>query len=272
MNYSYLPYLFCLVLLTCTPGYGQLAANLNLTDPNTRELRHSFPIAASPSDRIGLNQSRRGFTVQTTGEAGKWGVGIRFIAQATTFRYRQDIPTLPALLDYLKISSPYYFRVRTAQGLGVTYQALPRLRLGSDLLLSLQGGGYQPRKTNLTYLTLPVWIGYATRADRKVGFCIQSGIQFSYLLAGRIRYGDRTSISVRDQLSTISWGVPVALGACVRLNRTHMTAQLYVYSDFTTLARTNIRFGVYNYVYPGLRITLDQTIPVFKSGIQTKNN
>ena len=74
-------------------------------------------------------------------------LGVRCIPQATTFRYTLGLPGVSPVLDYLKLS-PYYFRIRTAQGIGAIYNPVQRLRLGADLLYSLQGGGYKERKTN----------------------------------------------------------------------------------------------------------------------------
>lgn len=189
-------------------------------------------------------------------------VGLRFIPQATTFRYTSGAG---ALADFLKVTAPYYSRVRIAQGIGVLYQPYKRLSLGADLLYSLQGGGYEQRKTNVNYLKLPLWIGYNSSCKRRLIFTVQSGIELSYLLAAKVKYQDGESTEISHYVNKASLGIPFAIGAKFRiLNSYFVTTQLYLYSDITSLASTNNSFGVYNYIYPGIRISINQDLKVFK--------
>ncbi len=193
-------------------------------------------------------------------------LGVRFIPQATTFRYTLGIPGVSPVLDYLKLS-PYYFRVRTAQGIGILYNPVQRIRLGADLLYSLQGGGYKERKTNLNYLTLPLWLGVNSKAKRRIIFTLQTGIQFSCLLSAKNKYTDGTSVNINHYVSRTSWGIPIAIGVKFKiLHQYFITTQLYIYSDFSSIAKTNKQFGAYNYVYPGLRVSIDQSLVNFKKG------
>ena len=188
----------------------------------------------------------------------KFTLGIRVTPQTTTFRYTSG--TNPAL-DYLKSNASYYFRVRTALGIGLIYNPIQRFRLGTDLLYSLQGGGFEQRKTNLNYLTLPLWIGYNASAKRKIIFTVQSGIQFSYLVSARMKYQDGQSEDIGQYVNKSSWGIPLAVGVKFKVRQTYfITTQLYLYSDFSTIAKTNPQFGVYNYIYPGIRISIDQNL------------
>lgn len=192
-------------------------------------------------------------------------VGARFITQATTFRYALGIPGLSPVVDYLKVTSPYFFRVRTAQGVGVLYNPVQRIRLGADLLYSLQGGGYEERKTNLNYLTLPLWIGINSKAKRRVIFNLQSGAQFSFLLRATNKYKDGTTTNISHDTHRVGWGIPIAFGVKFKVKQKYfITSQLYLYSDFSTISKTNNEFGVYNYVYPGLRISIDQNLSLLK--------
>ncbi len=204
------------------------------------------------------------FTASMGYSQSKFELGVRIIPQATTFRYSSGIPEVSPALDYLKLS-PYYFRVRTSQGVGIVYNPVQRLRLGADLLYSLQGGGYKERKTNLSYLNLPLWLGFNSKAKRKLIFTIQSGIQFSCLLRAKNKFGDGTSTNISHYVSRFTWGVPFSMGMKFKVHQTYfMTAQLYVYTDFFPIAKTNASFGVYNYVYPGVRICIDQNLSNFK--------
>lgn len=196
-------------------------------------------------------------------------LGIRFIPQATTFRYTQGAAPI---IDFLKVSAPYYFRVRTAQGLGLTYNPVPRIRLGVDLLYSLQGAGYDQRQTNVDYLKVPIWIGYNSLAKRRVIFTIQSGVELSYLVRARMKYRDGESVNIREYVNSTSWGIPFAIGVKFKVFQSYyITTQLYLSADFSTLAKTNASFGVYNYVYPGLRICIDQNLSVLKGKIKHLN-
>jgi len=190
-------------------------------------------------------------------------VGVRFIPQATTFRYTQGVGPV---IDFLKISAPYYYRVRTAQGVGITYNPLQRVRIGADFLYSLQGGGYEQRKTNLNYLKLPLWIGYNSAASRRIIFTVQSGVELSYLLSARVKYPEGKPLDIHSYVNRTSWGIPFAIGVKFKVYRSYfLSIQLYVYSDINTLAKTNAVFGVYNYIYPGLRISIDQNLRVLKN-------
>lgn len=192
----------------------------------------------------------------------KLEVGVRFIPQATTFRYTQGVGPI---VDFLKASSPYYFRIRTAQGIGLTYNPIQRLRLGADLLYSLQGGGYEARKTNLNYLKLPLWFGYNSAANRRLIFTVQTGIELSYLVSAKMKYEDGEPVDIRHYLTKTSWGIPLAMGVKFKVYQSYLiTTQLYLYSDLNTLAKTNTVFGAYNYIYPGLRICIDQNFDTFK--------
>ncbi len=211
-------------------------------------MKYTLAIGLLLSYSVGISQSRI-------------EVGARFIPQATTFRYSQGADPL---IDFLKVSAPYYFRVRTAQGFGFTYNPVQRIKLGVDLLYSLQGGGYEQRETNLNYLKIPFWLGYNSSAKRTIMFTIQSGIELSYLISGRVKNKDGESVNIKDYVNNISWGIPFAIGVRFKVHKTYyVTTQLYIYSDFNTLSKTNAVFGVYNYVYPGLRICIDQNLSVF---------
>jgi hypothetical protein len=205
-------------------------------------------------------------TVSSIGHAqdkrDKIEIGLRFIPQATTFRYTQGVGPI---VDFLKISAPYYQRIRTAQGVGLTYNPLQRLRLGADVLYSLQGGGYEQRKTNLNYLKIPFWIGYNSTVRRRIIFTIQSGVELSYLVSAKMKYPEGKPVFISHYVNRISLGIPFAMGIKFKVYRSYfLSVQLYVYSDLNTLAKTNNTFGVYNYVFPGLRMSVDQSLTVFK--------
>ncbi len=189
-------------------------------------------------------------------------IGLRFTPQATTFRYTSGGGILA---DFLKATAPYYFRVRTAQGMGILYQPYKRLSLGADLLYSLQGGGYEQRKTNVNYLKLPLWIGYNSSGRRGIIFTIQSGVELSYLLSAKVKYQDGKSTDISEYVNKTSLGIPFAMGVKFRMGHSYfVTTQLYVYSDITSIASTNSAFGVYNYIYPGIRVSIDQNLKSFK--------
>ena len=192
----------------------------------------------------------------------KWELGIRFIPQSTTFRYNQGIGPL---YDFLKVTAPYYSRIRTAQGVGVTYNYLPHLHLGADLLYSLQGGGYEHRKTNLNYLKLPLWIGYNSSIKRKLIFTVQSGVELSYLLRAKMKYEDGQNEDIRRYVKKASGGIPIAMGVKFKVLHSYFVhTQLYLYTDWNSISKTNSVFGVYNYVYPGFRISIDQNLDNLK--------
>ncbi|CAG5006634.1 hypothetical protein DYBT9275_03866 [Dyadobacter sp. CECT 9275] len=185
----------------------------------------------------------------------KLAVGVRLLPSATTFRYNTGVP----ILDFLKVA-PYHFRVRTTQGIGVLYNAGRKLSIGTDLLYSLEGGGYQQRKTNLNYLKLPIWIGYNSSPARKLIFTVQSGLEFSYLLQAKIRYDDK-SIDIGRYVNKLSTGIPLAIGVKFRMFHSYaVSTQLYLSSEIGSLSKTNREFGVYNYVFPGLRISIDHSL------------
>ncbi len=194
----------------------------------------------------------------------KFDYGIRFIPQATTFRFNQGVGPV---IDFLKVSAPYYFRVRTAQGIGLTYKAFQHFHVGVDLMYSLQGGGYQERKTNLNYLKTPLLLGYNSVDRRRIVFMVQTGIEFAYLTSARIKYVDGKTTDISSHVKRFSYGIPFAMGIKFKtLQLYNVTMQLYVYSDIETLSKTNKVFGVYNYVYPGFRICIDK-----KADISIKN-
>lgn len=201
-------------------------------------------------------------SVSAYSQHDKVELGLRFIPQATTFRYTQGVAPI---IDFLKTSAPYYFRLRTAQGIGIVYNPAQRLRLGADLLYSLQGGGYEDRKTNLNYLKIPVWIGFNAKSKRRLIFTVQTGIEFGYLISAKIKYPQAESIDIRHYVNKTSWGIPFAMGVKFKVyQKYYVTTQLYLYSDFSTIAKNNSVFGAYNYVYPGLRICFDQNLSAFK--------
>lgn len=189
-------------------------------------------------------------------------VGLRFTPQATAIRYRHGVGNK---YDFLKTAipnefAPHYSRIRTAQGVGIIYNPFLKLRLGADLLYSLQGGGYEQRKTNLNYLKIPIWFGYNSSPKKKLIFTVQTGIELSYLVRAKVKYENET-IDIRKYVNNTTWGVPFAIGIKFKAYTTYyVTTQLYLYSDFHTLSKTNSEFGAYNYVYPGIRISIDQNI------------
>jgi len=190
-------------------------------------------------------------------------VGIRFIPQVTTFRYTQGVGPI---VDFLKVSAPYYHRTRTAQGIGITYHPSQRVGIGADILYSLQGGGYEQRKTNLNYMKLPLWVGYNSTSKRKIIFIVQSGIELSYLVSAKLKYPEGKPLDIHSYVNRTSWGIPFAIGAKFKVYQSYfLSIQLYVYSDISSLAKTNTVFGVYNYIYPGLRISIDRNLRTLKS-------
>lgn len=186
----------------------------------------------------------------------KLSVGVRFLPSATMFRYNTGIP----IADFLKIA-PHYSRIRTAQGMGITYNPVRKLHVGADLLYAFQGGGFAQRRADLNYINLPLWVGYNTAPEKKMIFTIQSGIQLSYLINAKLRYESTPSVNIAQYLHKTTFGVPLAVGFKFRLAPScYLSTQLYLSSDLRSLSRTNKEFGVYNYVFPGLRIALDRNI------------
>ncbi|MEJ7644815.1 MAG: outer membrane beta-barrel protein [Chryseolinea sp.] len=190
-------------------------------------------------------------------------VGIRFMPQVVALRYDYGVGSS---YDFLKTAlpgnfAPHYSRVRTSQGIGIVYNPVQKIRLAADLLYSLQGGGYEERKTNLNYIKVPLLVGYNASPNRKLIFIVQTGIELSYLTSATIKREDGEVTNIRNYLNKTTWGVPFAIGFKFRvLDAYFITAQLYLYSDFHTLSKTNKALGVYNYVYPGLRISLDRNL------------
>ncbi len=134
------------------------------------------------------------------------------------------------------------------------------------MLYSLQGGGYEQRKTNLDYLKLPLWIGYNSSRKRKIIFTVQSGIELSYLVSAKLKYPEGRTLDIYSYVNSTNWGIPFAIGAKFKVYRSYfLSTQLYVYSDINSLAKTNTVFGVYNYIYPGLRISIDRNLRTLKS-------
>ena len=183
-------------------------------------------------------------------------VGVRFLPSATMFRYDTGIP----IADFLKIA-PHYSRIRTAQGLGLSYNPTRKLNVGCDLLFSFQGGGLEQRRANLGYLNVPLWVGYNTAPEKKLIFTIQSGIQLSYLTHAKLSYENGVSTNITPYLRKTTIAVPFAAGFKFRLRPSYyLSTQLYLSSDLKSISRTNKEFGVYNYVFPGLRIAFDHNI------------
>ncbi len=186
----------------------------------------------------------------------KLSVGVRFLPSATMFRYDTGIP----IADFLKIA-PHYSRIRTAQGLGLSYNPTRKFNLGCDLLFAFQGGGFKQRRTDLGYLNVPLWIGYNTAPEKKLIFTIQSGIQLSYLAYAKLRYEHGASANITRYLRKTTIAIPFATGFKFRLAPSYyLSTQLYLSSDLKSISKTNKEFGVYNYVFPGLRIALDHNI------------
>jgi hypothetical protein len=194
-------------------------------------------------------------------------LGLRIMPQATAIRYDAGLGTQAEVLKVLtpKSFAPHYFRVRAAFGLGALYYPLKRLRLGADLLYSLQGGGYRQRKTNLGYFKLPLWIGFNSLPKRNVIFTIQTGIELSCLAFAKLKYQDGDKTSIGSSINRLSWGIPFAMGVKFKCFSTYyMTAQVYIATDFSTLSKTNHTFGAYNLIYPGIRLSIDQNLLNFR--------
>ena len=185
---------------------------------------------------------------------GTWQVGVRFSPQAPTFRYETGFP----LQDFLK-DAPSYFRVRTAQGIGFLYQPHDRFSIGADILYSLQGGGYASRKTNLNYVKLPIWIGYAASSARKLVFNLQTGVDVAYLTKATLHYSDGETVDIARYVNRTNWGASVAIGLKFRVYQLYwLNTQVMLHTDVKSLSRTNPAFGVHNYILPGIRISLDR--------------
>ena len=186
----------------------------------------------------------------------KLEIGIRFAPQATSFRYQTPSP----IQDFLKLT-PHYFRVRTAQGLGVLYHPYKRWSVGADVLYSLQGGGYESRRTNVNYLKMPLWLGYNGSPDRRLIFNVQTGIAFAWLVSAKIKYADGEEIDIVRYANRTTWGVPLAVGLKYKILKTYyMNTQLFLYTDFESLSKTNPAFKVANYILPGIRFSIDQSV------------
>jgi hypothetical protein len=201
----------------------------------------------------------------------KLEAGIRIIPQVTAIRYTTGVG---AKNDFFRTvfpgsAAPHYSRVRMAAGAGVVYYPLKRMRIGADLLYSLQGGGYEERRTNLNYFQVPVWIGFNGLPKRRVIFTAQAGFQLSCLAVARMKFSTGEKSHIAGSISRFSWGIPLAVGVKFKTGpATFLTAQVLVYSDFSTLSRTNKTLGAYNYIYPGLRICLDQPFSHFNKSSQ----
>lgn len=185
-----------------------------------------------------------------------WQIGLRIIPQATSLRHETGFP----LLDFLKIV-PYYFRVRPALGLGVVYQPYKHWYIGADLLYSMQGGGYEARRTNINYLKVPLWLGYSAADRRKVMFNLQAGLDVAYLVRATMHYQDGETVNIARYVNRTTWGPTMAIGAAVHLGEGYrLNTQLLVATDVRTLSRTEPSFGVHNYILPGLRFSLDRPL------------
>lgn len=191
----------------------------------------------------------------------KLELGIRLMPQLTGIRYDYGLSKTDNLLRTLfpKEAAPRYIRFGVAAGVGVTWNPLKRLRFGADLLFSGKGGGFKERKTNLNYLEVPLWIGFNSLPSRKLVFTFQTGIGCSLLIGAKMKYSTGETVRIVNYVNRTSWGIPLAIGVRFRIHSTYfLTTQLYVYSDLSTLSRTNEVFDARNYVYPGLRLTLDR--------------
>lgn len=183
-------------------------------------------------------------------------LGLRVVPQATTFRYATGLP----VQDWLK-ASPYYFRIRTTQGVGLLYYPYPRWSLGVDVLYALQGGGYEARKTNLNYLKTVLWLGYSASPRKRVGFNLQAGIDIAYLVRARLHYRDGKKVNIAPYVNQTNWGVPLAAGLQWKVARNYrLNTQLLFYTDFISLASTNSSFRLQNYVLPGIRFSLNRQL------------
>ena len=183
-------------------------------------------------------------------------IGLRFIPQSTSLRYDTGFP----LIDILKLA-PYDQRWRTAQGIGVLYHPHERWSVGADMLYSLQGGGYKARRTNVNYLSVPVLFGYNASPRHRLIFNIQTGLDVAFLVRARMRYSDGTTLDISRYVNQTAWGIPFAIGFKYRVHRTYfLNTQLYVYSDLTSLTKTNDTYGVRNYILPGIRFTIDRNV------------
>ncbi len=186
----------------------------------------------------------------------KLEVGFRFIPQATSLLYKTPNP----VGDYLKLT-PYDFRVRTAQGIGAVYHPYKRWSVAADILYSLQGGGYESRKTNIDYLKIPFWLGYNALPHHKVIFNVQVGVDVAWVASAKMRYDDGQTINISPYVNRANWGIPFAIGAKVKVYKNYfLNTQLYLYMGCRSIAKTSSTFKVTDYILPGIRFSIDRSI------------
>ncbi|HEY0053853.1 MAG TPA: outer membrane beta-barrel protein [Pedobacter sp.] len=186
----------------------------------------------------------------------KWEVGFRIIPQSPSLRYKTPSP----ISDFLKLT-PYYSRLRMAQGIGVVYHLHRRWSVAADIIYSMQGGGYKERKTNLNYFKIPVTIGYNARNSRKLVFNMQTGIDVNFLASAKLKYQDGQVEDIGKYLSKVSLGVPFSIGWKFKLSKSYlMNTQVYANTDFTSISKTDQSFKVNNYILPGIRFSVDQPL------------
>ncbi|RKH64690.1 PorT family protein [Corallococcus llansteffanensis] len=185
-------------------------------------------------------------------------LGVRFVPQSTSLLYDTGYP----LLDFLKVA-PHDTRLRTAQGLGVLYHPWEHWSLGADLLYSRKGGGFASRQVDLDYLEVPLWLGFNTSSSNRLMFNVQAGLEVGYAVRRQLRSTGGTSTDLSDSVDRVAWGVPVAVGVRCRLFAAYsVNAQLFVSAGLGSLVRTNPTLGVRNYVFPGLRLSVDRELGV----------
>ncbi|MEO5911252.1 MAG: outer membrane beta-barrel protein [Pelobium sp.] len=188
----------------------------------------------------------------------KLQIGVRFIPQATTFLYKTGVPITAILKD-----APYDQRTRFSMGFGGLYYPFisDKWSIGADLVYSQQGGGYKSRITNLDYFKIPLWLGYNASPSRKLIFNFQVGIDVSLLVNAKMKYAGSESIDISSYIRKKNWGVPVAVGFKFKALKSYfINTQLFLYTDFQSLSKTNPSFGVQNYIIPGIRISIDHLI------------
>ncbi len=183
-------------------------------------------------------------------------LGVRFNPQSTSFQYE----TLAPANDFLKLT-PYYFRVRPAVGIGATYQAFKHWGVGADLLYSMQGGGYEARKTNINYIKIPLWFRYNTSNDRRLIVNFQAGVDLAWMASAKLKYQDGETINIINYANRFNWGASVALGVKFKILKSYyINTQVFLYKDFRTLSKTSSEFKVTDYVFPGIRLSIDKQI------------
>lgn len=188
----------------------------------------------------------------------KFQIGVRFIPQSTTFLYKTGVPLTAILKD-----APYDQKTRFATGIGGLYYPFKsdRWSIGADLIYSRQGGGYKSRQTNLNYFKIPLWLGYNASPKHKLIFNFQLGIDVSLLVNAQMKYAGSESTDISSYVRKTNWGVPVAAGFKFKALKSYfINTQLFLYTDFQSLSKTNPSFGVQNYIIPGIRVSIDRVL------------